>query len=470
VVGGGTAGLVTAAVAAGLGARTALVEQGLMGGDCLNVGCVPSKALLAAARGWHAARRSKETFAGPGIDGTGEFAAVMERMRSLRADMSVVDSPARFRELGVDVWLGEAVFTAPDRVRVAGRDLRFRRAVVATGSRPGIPGIPGLANAGYLTNESVFSLTKLPRRMIIIGGGSIGTEMSQMFRRFGSEVTLLESADSILSAEDPEAAQVVAEALRQEGVRVLTGAEVRLVTGVADGAKQVKYALQGGVEIDECDQLLVACGRLPNVDGLGLETAGVKFDSRAGVLVDQRLRTSNRRIFAAGDVAGPHRFTHVADAHARLVVRNALFRGRRKSGDLVVPWCTYTSPELAHVGVTYRELARRSAELDSITVYFRDVDRARLDGDTRGFLRVHFDRGSDRIVAATIVGPNAGDIVSQLSSAMSAGVGLGTLGEAIYPYPTYAEIIRKAADAWRRTKLTPAAKRIFERYFGLWRP
>jgi pyruvate/2-oxoglutarate dehydrogenase complex dihydrolipoamide dehydrogenase (E3) component len=469
VIGGGTAGLVTAALAAGLGASTALVERGLMGGDCLNVGCVPSKAMLAAARAWRAARRSGESFAGPRTDGNGDFPAVMERMRSLRAEISVVDSPARFRDLGVDVWLGNGVFTSRDAVRVDGRDIRFRRAVIATGSRPGVPGIPGLPDSGYLTNESIFSLTELPRRMIIIGGGSIGCELAQAFGRFGSTVTLLEAASSILPGEDPDAAAIVAAALTSEGVRVAPRAEVRSVAGIAGGPRRVEFFLDGTLETLECDELLVACGRLPNVSDMGLEAAGVEFDVQAGVLVDGRLRTSNRRIFAAGDVVGPHQFTHVADAHARLVVRNALFGGRGKFGDLVVPWCTFTSPELAHVGASYREVRGRGAELDSVTVLFRDVDRARLDGETAGFLRVHFVRGSDRIVAATIVGPNAGELVSHLSSAMSAGVGLGALSEAIYPYPTYGEIIRKAADAWRRTKLTPMAKRVFGRYFSLWR-
>jgi len=464
VVGGGTAGLVVAAIASALGARTALIERGLMGGDCLNFGCVPSKALLAAARGWHQARRVAERFSGPTIQASGDFVGAMERMRRLRAEISVHDSPARFRDLGVDVYLGEAVFSGARSVVVDGTSLQFGRAVIATGTRPFIPRVPGIDTVGYLTNATIFSLSALPRRLVIVGGGPIGVELGQAFSRFGAQVTILEAADRILANDDPDAAEVVASALRGEGVSILCGASLSSVA-VTPGGKTIAYRRDGADSSLEVDEILLACGRAPNVDELGLEAAGVTYDRRQGVLADERLRTTNPRIFAAGDVVGPLRFTHLADAHARIVVRNALFHGRAKASDLVVPWCTYTSPELAHVGLPFSEIERRTDDLDSITVPYADVDRARLEDETAGFLRIHLRRGGDRIEAATLVGANAGELVSHLTGAMQSKKGIGALGDSIYPYPTMAEIIRKAADSWRRTKLKPSVKRALGVYF-----
>jgi pyruvate/2-oxoglutarate dehydrogenase complex dihydrolipoamide dehydrogenase (E3) component len=467
VVGGGTAGLVTAAVAAALGARTALVERGLMGGDCLNFGCVPSKALLASARSWYNAARVMETFgSGASLDNERGFLAAMERMRRLRADISVHDSPGRFRGLGVDVWLGEAVFAGRDVVRVGESELRFRRAVIATGTRPYVPRIDGVDAAVPLTNETIFDLERLPGRLVIVGGGPVGVELAQAFRRYGSQVAVLEETDRVLGADDPEAAAVVERALREEGVRITTGAAVSALEQTGS-VKRVRYRSNGREEVADGDEVLFACGRVANVEGLGLEQAGVELDGTGGIRVDQRLRTSNPRIFAIGDVVGPYRFTHVADAHARLVVRNALFHGRSKVSDLVIPWCTYTSPELAHVGRPYDEVTTRGKDHERVTIPFADVDRARLDDETDGFLRIHLEAGSDRIVAATIVGANAGELASQLSVAMTAGLGLGSLANALYPYPTVSEVVRKAADAWNRKKLTPRAASALSAYFRL---
>lgn len=468
VVGGGTAGLVSAAIAVALGARVALLERHLLGGDCLNSGCVPSKALIRSARAWHAARRAGPDFAGPEVSGEGDFAAAMERMRRLRADLSGHDSAARFRDLGVDVFLGEGRFTAPDRVEVEGASLRFRRAVVATGARPAAPPIPGLEEAGYLTHETVFSLAELPPRLAVLGGGPIGCELAQAFARLGSRVTLLEAADRLLGRDDPEAAEVVRAALERDGVEVLTRA--RAVAVAADGgARRVRVEQEGGEREIEADAILVAAGRAPNVEGMGLEAADVRFDPRRGIEVDDRLRTSNHRVFAVGDVNGAWAFTHAADAQARMVVQNALFFGRSKLSDLVVPWVTYTSPEVAHVGITADEAARRADEVEAITVRMAEVDRARLDGETEGFLRVYMERGSDRILGATLVAGHAGEVIGHLTTAMVAGIGLDRLGSTIFPYPTQAEAIRKAADAWRRRKLTPRVKRGFELFFRVMR-
>jgi pyruvate/2-oxoglutarate dehydrogenase complex dihydrolipoamide dehydrogenase (E3) component len=464
VIGAGTAGLVTAAIGAALGARVALVERELMGGDCLNVGCVPSKAVLAAARAWQAARDASARYDGPAVSGEGDLAAVMERMRRIRADISPADSAARFRdEIGVDVFLGDGRFVAADAVEVDGKRLRFHRAVIATGARAAIPPIEGIDGVAFLTNETVFSLTELPEHLAVIGGGPIGCELAQAFVRFGARVTIIDAAPRILSNDDADAAEVVAAALRRDGVEILTEARIDSVREAGAG-KTIRITRGGEAFEITASHLLVAAGRAPNVEGLGLEEAGVEFEAK-GIAVDERMRTSNPHVYAIGDVASRFQFTHAADAQARMVVRNALFYGRGKAGDLVIPWCTYTSPELAHVGIAPHEVAEAEDEVETITISMADVDRARTEGTTEGFLRVHLKAGSDTILGATLVAEHAGEIISQVTQAMTAGTGLGKLGETIFPYPTQAEVLRKAADAWRRGKLTPTAKRAFGLFF-----
>jgi pyruvate/2-oxoglutarate dehydrogenase complex dihydrolipoamide dehydrogenase (E3) component len=455
VVGAGTAGLVTTAVAASLGARVALVERHLMGGDCLNVGCVPSKAVIAAARRAHVTG-----------DGTPEvFAAAMQRMREIRARISHEDSAGRFtREFGVDVFLGEGRFRGPDALEVAGRTLRFRRAVIATGARPSAPPIPGLAETGYRTNETIFELTERPARLAVIGGGPIGCELAQAFQRLGVRVTLLEAGAHVLEREDADGAEIVREALARDGVDLAEGCRVeRAERRGAERVLHVKRA-DGRAEALAVDEILVATGRAPNVEGLGLEAAGVAFDAQAGVHVDDRLRTSNRRIFAAGDVCMRWKFTHAADAAAKIVVQNALFGGRRKLSALVMPWCTYTEPEIAHVGLYEREARERGIELDTYHTPMARVNRAATDGEEAGFVKIHVAKGGDRILGATVVGSHAGEIVLPLTLAIGQRIGLGAFGNVIYPYPTLAEGIRVTAGAYTRTRLTPLAKRLF----GLW--
>ncbi|MDT8340521.1 MAG: mercuric reductase [Longimicrobiales bacterium] len=466
VVGGGTGGLVSAAIGAALGARVALVERALMGGDCLNYGCVPSKAVLRAARSWAEARESADRFAGPAVAGEGSFAAALERMRTLRADIGHVDGAARFRDLGVDVYFGDASFVAEDALEVAGARLTFRRAILATGARAAVPPIPGLAEAGFLTNENVFSLRERPDHLLVLGAGAIGCELAQAFARFGSRVTLLEMEDRPIPREEPGASEVLLRALERDGVDFLGGARVTRVESGPAG-KVVTWEPAGAdgsaPRTVAGDALLVAVGRQANLD-VGLEEAGVRVHAR-GVEVDDRLRTSNRRIYAVGDVATPYQFTHVADAHARLAVRNALFFGRGKVSDLIIPAATYTSPEVARVGPTVAELRAGGEEVETLTVSFDDVDRARLDGEDQGFLSVHLRAGSDTILGATLVWAHAGDVISQLTQAMHLEVGLEKLGDLIYPYPTTAEAIRKAADQYRRRRLTPRAKGFFRRFF-----
>ena len=460
VVGGGTAGLVSAAGAAGLGARVALVERHLMGGDCLNVGCVPSKALISAARAAASARRAGELGVRVGSVDV-DFPAVMDRMRRLRAGLAPNDGVARFTGLGVDVYLGDARFTGPATVEVDGRTLEFSRAVVATGARAAAPPIPGLEDSGYLTNETLFWLTELPRRLIVIGAGPIGCEMAQAFRSFGSEVTVVDIGSRVLPKDDPDAAAIVARHLEADGVRLVHDATITRAER-RGGEITVQYEARGTAQQVVGDKVLVGVGRAPNVEQLGLEAAGVRYE-RNGVIVDDHLRTSNPRIFAAGDVASRYQFTHTADALARIVIQNALFGtfGKKKASALTVPWCTYTTPEVAHVGLSERDATERGIAVSAITIPLHDVDRAVLDGDDDGFLRVHLRAGSDKIVGATLVAAHAGDMISELTLAMTAGLGLGAIAGTIHPYPTQAEVMKKAADAYSRTRLTPLVKKVF---------
>ena len=464
VIGAGTAGLVSAAGAAGLGAKVALIERHLMGGDCLNVGCVPSKGVISAARAWKAAHAAARD-GGPPVAGEGDFGAVMERMRRLRAGISRHDSAARFRDLGIDVFLGDGRFAGPDEIEVDGKRLRFRRAVIATGGRAAAPAIPGLDGVDYLTNETVFSLTERPARMGIIGAGPIGCEMSQAFSRLGSRVSLFEMTDHVLPREDRDAAAVVHDSMQRDGVDLQL--RVKVVEVERRGEETFVHFERDDQRHELAfDELLVAVGRAPNVEGLGLEEAGVQYE-RGGVLVDDRLRTTNSKVFACGDVASAFKFTHTADAQARIVIQNALFFGRARSSELVVPWCTYTSPEIAHVGLYENDARDLGYDVNSITVPFSDVDRAVLDGEDDGFLRLHIKAGTDKILGATLVGEHAGEIIGELCLAISAGVGLEKISATIHPYPTQAEIIKKAADQWRRTKLTTTVRRLFRIWFRI---
>lgn len=466
VVGAGTAGLVTAIGAAGLGANVALVERHLMGGDCLNVGCVPSKGVISAARAWHA-RANGSAFGLPDGDAGGNFAAAMERMRRLRAGISSNDGARRLSELGVDVFLGQGSFVARDRIEVGGKTLSFRRAAIATGARAIALPIPGLAESGFLTNETIFSLTELPPRLVVIGAGPIGCEMAQSFASFGSRVTVLDAGDHVLPREDPDAAEVVQQRMLHDGVRYVAGVTIKSVER-KNGAVRVAYESDGKI-LEVCaEHLLLGVGRAPNTEGLGLEAAGVEY-GRQGVSVDDRLRTTNKRIYACGDIASPFKFTHTADAQARIVIQNALFFGRAKTSALVIPWCTYTTPEIAHVGMYERDANDAGLKVDTITIPLSEVDRAVLDGEDDGFLRVHLKHGSDRILGATLVAHHAGDMLGELALACTNGIGLAKIGKTIHPYPTQGEIIRKAADAWRRTKLTPKAKKLFSFWFRVFR-
>jgi pyruvate/2-oxoglutarate dehydrogenase complex dihydrolipoamide dehydrogenase (E3) component len=469
VIGGGAGGLVTAAAAAGVGGQVAIIESHLLGGDCLNVGCVPSKALLRCAKAAAAVRDAHQY--GVRIEGevSVDFGFVMERMRRLRAEISPVDSAERYSaRLGVDVFQGRAVFTGTNSVEVNGRTLTFAKAVVATGGTAAIPNIPGLKDARYLTNGSIFNLTELPKRLGVIGAGPIGLELAQAFQRFGSQVTVFSRSDKIMPKEDPAAVEIVKKSMIKDGVTFALNSTYKRVEGRSEGQPVQVILDENGVEIPyDFDALLVATGRKPSVFGMGLETAGVEFDGRKGVLVNEKLQTSNPDIYAVGDVASAFQFTHMADFMARLVIKNALFFGRDKVTDLLIPWATYTDPEVAHVGLYEKDLEERNIPYMTFTRQFAHVDRAIVDGETEGFVKIHVARGKGQILGATIVGSHAGDMISEISVAMQGGVGLGSLASVIHPYPTAAEAIRQCGDAYNRERLTPTVKGIFHSLMAL---
>ena len=467
VIGAGTAGLVTAAGAAGLGAKVALVERHLLGGDCLNVGCVPSKCLIRSSRVYadikDAGKFGLRVPEGAEVD----FPVVMERMRRLRAQISFHDSAKRFQGLGVDVFLGQGRFTGPGTVEVGEKTLRYKKAVIATGTRPVHPAIPGLAEAGFLTNETVFSLTERPRRLAVIGGGPIGCELAQAFRRLGCEIILFHSASHILNREDSDAAEILQQSFIRDGIRLILDCKTKRVEK-KNGEKVIHFECQGNEEGVAVDEILAGVGRAPNVEGLNLESVGVKYDKREGVAVNNRLQTTHPSIYAAGDICLKYKFTHTADATARIVIQNALFGGRKKQSALTIPWCTYTDPEIAHVGMYEREAREMGISVDTFMRPLNEIDRAIADGEEEGFVKVHVRKGTDEILGATIVARHAGEMISELTLAMVGHLGLRTLSNVIHTYPTQAEAIKQVADAYNRTRLTPFLKGLFARWLA-WR-
>ena len=464
MIGAGTAGLVTAAGTAGLGGRVALIERGKMGGDCLNTGCVPSKALISSARLVEQIRQAEKWGLLP-QDPQFLFDAVFARMRERRARIAPHDSQNRFESLGVDVFRGSARFLSPREVRVEGTVLRAKNFVIATGTRPAIPEVDGLDRVTHYTNETVFDeMREKPQRLVVLGGGPIGCELGQTLARLGVEVTILQRPPRLLEREDTDASELLLRRLEAEGVTVLTGAQARVAA--AHGSTIRIWADvegEGTRHPIDCDAILVAAGRKPNVEDLGLEEAGVAFSGK-GIKVNAHLQTSRRHIYAAGDVAGPHLFTHVADSHARTVVRNILLpwpKAKREDG--VIPWCTYTSPEVARVGLNEMEAEKKRIACDVWKQPLADVDRAVVESEEEGFAKVLTKKGTDRILGATIVAERAGDLIHEFVLAMKAGVGLKTISGTVHAYPTYAEIARKVADAQQKARLTPFAKRLLKR-------
>ena len=473
VVGAGTAGLITAVVASSLGAKVALIEKHLMGGDCLNVGCVPSKVVIRAARAWADLRHAKEFGLEIPADVTYDFGAVMARMRKLRARISRNDSAHRYTTLGVDVFVGGGRFLSHDTIQVEGpagnRVLTFVKAAICTGARASAPPTPGLQEAGYLTNETVFSLTELPQRIAVIGAGPIGCELAQSFARFGSQVYLIEAMHGIMPNEDRDAADIVEQQMVRDGVKLLCcGKDVKVQkTEYGKRLMAESHGRQYDVTVDE---ILVGVGRIPNVEGIGLEAAGVAYDKK-GITVNTRLQTTNPRIFAAGDICSRYKFTHAADAMAQIVIQNALFPhpfgfGYASVDSLIMPWCTFTEPEIAHVGMYEKDAQEKGLEVETYTYKLDEVDRAILDGEEEGFARVHIQKGTDRILGATIVAAHAGDMISEFSVAMKTGAGAKTLAGTIHPYPTQAEVNKKVVNLWRKAHFTEKTKRLLIKLFA----
>ena len=463
VIGGGSAGLVAAAGAAGVGARVALVEKHLLGGDCLYAGCVPSKALIRSAKSVGDLRRAADV--GVHLKGSVDvdFAGVMKRVRRIRAAISHHDSAYRFRDMGIDVYLGSGQFVSPDAFEIDGRTIQFKKAVIATGARAADIPIPGLAEAGYLNNERLFELTALPARLAVIGAGPIGAEMAQAFQRLGSQVTLLDIAPTIAALRDADGLELMQKTFAREGVTVMLESGIRQVS--RRGAEKVLTVdYLGQTHELVVDEILLAAGRRPNIEGLALEAAHVEY-TKKGVVVNDRMQTSNPAIYGAGDVAIAQQFTHTADATARIVVQNALFLGRKKYSDVIVPWVVYTDPEIAHVGLFDYEAEAQGMPVDTFMTRIEDTDRGRTDGE-EGFVKIYVKKGTDRIVGATIIGRHAGEMISEVTMAMAAGSGLGKISTVVHPYPTQAEAIRKTAEAWNRTRLTPRVAAIFKRWLA----
>ncbi len=467
VIGAGTAGLVTAAGTAGLGGRVALIERNLMGGDCLNFGCVPSKALISSARLIRRIRESEKW----GLDRQEpqfDFEKVFERMRARRAKIAPNDSQERFESLGVDVFHGEARFVSPHEVEVNGQRLRAKNFVIATGSRAVIPKIEGIDSVPYFTNETIFDeLEEKPQSMIVLGGGPIGCELTQTFCRLGTHVTMIQRGDQLLPREDRDVAEFLGRRLINEGVRIIKNANARAVAITDAGKVALEFLDRQSGQMAErtffADALLIAIGRSPNLQSLDLKSAGVDVNER-GVRVTDYLQTSQRHIYAVDDVIGPFLFTHMADAQARVVVRNILmpFQFLRQKMDYsVVPWCTYSDPEVAHVGLGEKGAWQERIDYDLFVVSLADVDRAVVESEDAGFAKILTAKGSDKILGATIVAPHAGDLLHEFVLAMKTGVGLGTIASTIHAYPTFAELARKAGDKYNKTRLTPRTKKIF---------
>ena len=468
VIGAGSAGLIASLIAATVRAKVTLIERGRMGGDCLNTGCVPSKTLIKSAKIAHYLKDAQR-YGLRDVTGTIDFGAVMQRVRDAIATIAPNDSIERYTSLGVDCITGEARIVDPWTVEVARRRVTGRSIVLATGAVPFIPPIPGIANVGALTSDDVWTLTDLPRRLVVMGAGPIGCELAQSFQRLGSRVTLIDMADRVLPKEDGDVSALVADVLRGEGIDVLTGHKA--VRFEVDSEKRLIADQQGRSVAIPFDQVLVAVGRRAHTQSLGLEELGIALNGDGTVKVDEYLRTSVSNIFACGDAAGPYQFTHMASHQAWYAAVNALFGRIRKFkvNYSVVPWATYTDPEVARVGLSVDEATAKGVDFEVTRHELAHVDRAIADGETRGFIKVLTQRGTDRVLGATIVAPQAGELIAEYVLGMTHGLGLKKLMGTIHVYPTSAEINKFAASGWRRNHAPAGLLRFAQRYHALWR-
>ena len=467
VIGGGAGGLAVAAGGARLGAKVALIERDRLGGDCLWHGSVPSKTLRKSARVAYMMRHA-DRFALAPADPRPDLARVMDHVADVVAAIATQDSPEHFTDLGIDVIQGSGRFVSPTAFEVGGRTITATHFVLATGSRPAIPPIAGLAHVPYLTNQTVFDLREPVARLVIVGAGPNGSEMAQAFRRLGSEVTVVDMANKILPREDGDVAAVVQRQLEAEGVRYRLGITVGAVMPGNPHAGRIRMTLRtanGAVEQIAATHLMLAAGRVPNIEGLGLDAAGVRLDN-GRLVVDGLLATTNPHIHAVGDVAGTFPYTHVAEHQAAIVLRQTLYRMSWAKPSPVVPWCTYTDPELARVGLSETQARRHGIDHRVYRFPFAQVDRARAEGETEGFAKLVTDRGG-RLLGAAIVGVDAGELIAECVLAIGNRMKLEDLSAAIHAYPTRSEVAFRAADERRRAAATPASRQRMRRLFGL---
>ncbi len=453
VIGGGPGGLVVASVAAQLGLKVTLAEKSdRLGGDCLHHGCVPSKTLIRSARVAHLMRNGTH-YGLPSCESEIDLNPIVDRVESVIADIQRHDDPERFRAYGCEVLFAPACFTGPHEVQIGDEVVTAKRCVIATGSQPAVPPIPGLQEAGYDTNETIFSCRELPPRLAVIGAGPVGVELAQAYARLGSQVTLIEQSARVLPAVDEDIADCLAGVLRDEGITLQTGAEVTHVR--RDGDCRQLFLADGSTV--ECERILVATGRQAGVFGLGLDAAGVDYTPR-GIAVDSRLRSSQRHIYAVGDVCGPYQFTHMAEYQAGVVLANLLFRVPRKVDYRVVPVVTYTDPEVAQVGLTQHAADTRGLKYDVARFSVDEIDRARTDTATQGLVKILIAKG--RVVGASLVGAHAGELVHELALAMRVKARARDITELVHAYPTYSQIHRRAINA-RYSKLLFSRKTRF---------
>jgi len=454
VIGGGTGGLVSALIAAGVGARVALIERERTGGDCLWTGCVPSKSLLAAGALAHRIRHADDVGLQP-TEPVIDFARVMRHVDDARRRIAPQDSPERLRSEGVDVIEADASFLAPGRIVAGGRELRYRKAIVATGSRPAGPPIPGLAEIEALTSDTLWGLRRLPERLAVLGGGPIGCEMAQAFARLGSRVTLVEMAPRLLLKEEPRASELIAAHLVRDGVDLRLGGRAESLTPGDDGhGGELAVSENVSTSIVGFDRILLAAGRRPDTADLGLTAVGVESDARGAVLVDKRLRTTGRDIYAVGDVTGALPFTHVAAYHARVATVNALFAARRTVDYAAVPWVTFTDPEVGRAGMTEDEARSRWGGSAIVTSFdYEELDRAITGGDAYGFVKLIGDP-KGRLVGATVAAPQGGEAIAELAAWIATGARIDRVSQTVHAYPTMAEGQARAADAYLRAKLS----------------
>ncbi len=443
VIGGGAGGLVVAAGGASLGAKVVLIEKNQLGGDCLHFGCVPSKTLLHSAK----VAQTMRTAATYGITSASPQIAipdVMGRVQQVISTIEVHDSPEHFRDLGIEVIFGDGQFISPIQYRVNERVITAKSFVIATGSSPATPPIPGLETTPYLTNESIFSLTEQVEHLIIMGGGPIGIEMSQAFRRLGCQVSVLERGKQILSREDFDMAEIVSSRLQEEGVNIILNSSVTGVQGNPNDIHVTYTDAESRENTMQGSHLLISAGRKPNVNGLGLDQAGVELE-QGRIKTDKQLRTTNRKIYACGDVVGPYQFTHMAEHHAGVILRNAIFRLPAKIEERVIPWCTFTDPELARVGLSEEEAQQQNIPHRVYAFPFNDIDRAQAEGETDGKAKI-ITNLKGKLLGAALVGPNAGELIHEYTLAIAKRMKASDLSGVIHIYPTLAQINRRVAD------------------------